>query len=58
MQSLSDMGSPMLERRKSLTQSLLGEHTKIVYFGGLINKKELMSFKKLVFRVSRGKVFT
>ena len=58
MQSVSEAGSPPLERRRSLTQSLLGEHAKIAYFGGLVNKKEVMSFKKLVFRATRGNAFT
>lgn len=47
------------EVSSSIQEPLLsGYQTRIAYFGGTIPKEDLMRFKKLIFRATRGKAFT
>ena len=41
-----------------LDANLLGDYrTQITYFGGIIERQNMQSFKKLLFRATKGKVF-
>jgi len=54
-----DLSSPMLiQQRDELSSPLLTNPMKLAYLGGTIRKNELMSFKRMIFRATRGKAFT
>ncbi|CDW71883.1 v-type atpase 116kda subunit family protein [Stylonychia lemnae] len=47
---------PMLTYgRQELRSPLMSEQSRIAYLGGVLKKSEQMSFKKLIFRATRGK---